>query len=135
MRRRHEGSLDRRVAAPLEQVHERLPEQVARVSTAEEIAPGRVHVDDDAFLHVRDRIGRAGHERAHLIAVLPRRGQRAIERLVEAGRVEFARGDGLQPPAGAERDDVLRAEFQAAHEVRLGERLADDERRHARGES
>ncbi len=128
-------ALEGGVAAGVEQVHERLAEQVARIRVAEEFAPGGIDVDDDAFLHVRDRIGRARHERTHLVAVLAGGRERAVQRMVEPRGVEFARGDGLQPAAGSQRHDVGGTEFEATNEVGLGERLAHHEGRHVRSET
>jgi hypothetical protein len=84
---------------------------------------------------VRDRVGRTGHERAHLVAILSRRRERAVQCIVEPGRVELARGDGLQASACCQGDHVARAKFQPAHEVGFGDRIAHHERRHTRGET
>ncbi len=132
--RRDQRALERGVAAAVEQVHQRLAQQVARLRMAKELAPGRIDVDDDPFLDVRDRVGRAGHERAHLVAVLARGGKRAVQRVIEPRGREFACRNRLQAAAGVQRHHVRRAEFEAAQQVVLGERLAHDQRRHARGE-
>ena len=94
-------ALEGGVAALLEEVHQRLAEQGRRFLVAEQLDPGRVDVDDDAFLHVGDRVGRPGHEGLHLVAVLAGRGQRAGQRAVEARGVQFAGSHGLQPRARA----------------------------------
>ena len=120
------------MAAGVEQVHERLPKQVARIRVPEEFAPGGIDVHDDAFLHVRDRIGRARHERTHLVTVLAGGRKRAAQRMVEPCGVECARGDGLQPAAGSQCHDVGGTEFEATHEVGFGERLTYHEDRHLR---
>ena len=135
LRRSDERALEGRVAAGVEHVHERLAEQVARIRVPEEFAPGRIDVDDDAFLHVRDRVGRARHERAHLVAVLTGGGERAVQCIVEPCGVEFARGDGLQPAAGSQRHDVGGTELEATNEVGFGERIAHHEGRHTRSET
>ena len=123
------------MAAGVEHVHERLPKQVARVRVPEEFAPGGIDVDDDAFLHVCDRIGRAGHERTHLVTVLAGGRKRAAQGMVQPCSVECARGNGLQPAAGSQCHDVGGTKLEATHEVGFGERLAYHEHRHLRGET
>ena len=108
------------MAAGVEHVHERLTEQVAWIRVPEEFAPGGIDVHDDAFLHVRDRVGRARHERTHLVAVLTSGRERAVECVVEPCGVKCARGDGLQPAAGSQCHDIGGTELEAMNEVGFG---------------
>ena len=49
-----EGTLERRVRRFIEQVHDRLSDQVA--VEAEQLQPRRIGVDDDSFLHLDDGV-------------------------------------------------------------------------------
>ena len=55
-------ALDRRVRFAVERVHQRRAENRIHVRQAVQLEPRRIGVDHDAFLHVRDRVRRAGHE-------------------------------------------------------------------------
>ena len=87
---RDQRAFDRGVRLGVECVHQRRADERVRIRQAVQIEPRGIGVDDDAFLHVRDGVGRAGHERLQLVAILARRADRAVERL-RAGRALRAR--------------------------------------------
>jgi hypothetical protein len=118
------------VAALVEEVHQWLAEHRAGIRVAEELDPGRVHVDDDALLHVGDRVRRARHECLHLVAVLVCRGKRAGERSVQPRRAQLAGRDRLEPRPCRKCHDVLCSQFHRLGQVGLCERLADQDGRH-----
>ena len=60
---RDQRALDRGVRLGVEGIHQRRADDRVGIREAVQLEPRRIRVDDDAFLHVRDRIGRAGHER------------------------------------------------------------------------
>jgi hypothetical protein len=129
-----QGTLECGMATGLEQVHQRLAEQVAGITAPEELDPRWIHVDDDAFLHVRNGIGRACHEGAHLVAILVGGCKRAAQGMIEAGGVQFSRCYRLQSRVGMQRDDILCAHFDSLDQVCLGNRVAHHQRGHARRE-
>ena len=86
-----ERALERGVRAVIEQVHQRLADDRAAVVVAEQLEPGLVGVDDDAFLHLQDRVVRALQHRLQLAAVVARGLQRGVERALEAERAQLAR--------------------------------------------
>ena len=128
----HQGSLERRVTALLEEIHQRLAEQGGRLLVAEQLDPCRVDVHHDALLDVRDRVGGARHEGLHLVPVLAGGCERACERMIEAGGMQLATGDRLEPRARAQGHDILRAELQGLGEVVLGQRVAHQQGGHLR---
>ena len=93
---RDQRALDRGVRLGIERVHQRRADERVGVRQAVQLEPRGIGVDHDAFLHVRDGVGRAGHERLQLIAILARGADRAVERARLAMRFELARDDGLQ---------------------------------------
>ena len=109
VQRRDERTLQRRVRMRPEIIHQGLRLHRGRVLETEQVEPRGIRIDDDALLDVRDRIGRAGHERAHLVAVLACRGERTGEGAVERSEMQFALGDSRQPRPRLQRDDVARS--------------------------
>ena len=82
-----------------------VPTTSSRVRIAEQREPGRVRIDDDAFLHQRDGVGRALDDVLELLLRLARgrerRGERAVEPVGRAAR-------GRRRAAGAARASASR---------------------------
>ena len=74
----------------LEQIHERRAGERIVAGIAEQLEPRAVGIDDDAFLHVRDGVGRAFEKVLQLLAVLARRGQRGRQRALQAVGAQLA---------------------------------------------
>jgi hypothetical protein len=132
LQRRNESAFQGTMTVGIEKIHERLRDDRRDVGQPEQLEPGRIGIDDDTFLDMRDRVGRAGHERAHLVAVLAGRCQRAGKRSVETRKVQFALRDGGQPRLRAQRHHVARAAHDRGREVVFGQRVADQDDRHVR---
>ncbi len=129
LRGRHESALERRVARRGERIHQRLADDRRRILEPGQLDPGRICIYDDAFLHVHDRVGRAGHEGLHLVAILVRGGERAGERAVEPGEMKLAFGHGPEPLPCLERDHVARAKLERPVQTVLGDRVAHEDDR------
>ena len=120
--------------AVLEQVHERLVDDRARVRVTEQLEPGLVGVDDDAFLHLQDGVVGALQDRLQLAAVVAGGLQRGIQRALEPERAQFARHHGLHAIGGRQRHDVTRADAHAGGDVAFGDLRPDQQHRHLRRE-
>ncbi len=86
LRARDQRAFERGLARRVERVHQRAAERGVLIGVAEELGPGLIRVDDDAVLHVRDRVDRAGHEVFELAFVLARGLERLVQRALEAKR-------------------------------------------------
>ena len=95
-------ALERGVRAIVEQIHQRLADHGVGVVVAEQLEPGLVGVDDDAFLHLQDGVVGALQDRLQLAAIIARGLQRGVERAFEAERTQLAREHGLHALGGGQ---------------------------------
>jgi hypothetical protein len=123
-------ALDGRVVVRIEGVHQRRAHDILGVRIAEQREPGGIRVDDDAFLHLRDRVGRALDDVLQLLLVFAGGSERRRQRAIEAVGPELATDHQLQPRDVRERHRVLRAERQGLGDHSLVELLAHDQHRH-----
>ena len=129
---RHQGTFERGMGFLFEQVHQRRAGQGVVGGIAEQLDPGPVGVDDDAFLHVGDGVGGAFQKVMQLFAVLACRGQRGEQRPFQAIGPQLTRGHRLQAAAVGERDHVLRTETHGLGDGVFIDVFAHDEHRHFR---
>ncbi len=125
-------ALERGMSLGLEQIHQRRAGERIVARVAEELEPGAIGVDDDAFLNVCDRIGRAFEEALQLLAILARRGQGRGQRPLQAVRAQLAAHHRLQAAAVGERHHVLGARAHRLGDDRLVDLIAHDHDRHLR---
>ena len=125
-----ERALDRGVVVGIEGVHQRRADDLLGIRIAEEREPGGIRVDDDAFLHLRDRVGRALDDVLELLLGFARGGERRGQRAVEAVGAKFAADDELQAWNVRQRDRVLGAERERFGDHVLVDFLAHDQDRH-----
>ena len=123
-------ALERRMSLGLEQVHQRSAGERIVARVAEQLEPRAIGIDDDAFLHVRDRVGGAFEEPLQLLAIFARRGQRRRQRPLEAMRAQLAAHHRLQAAAVGERHHVLGARAHRFGDHGLVDLLAHDHHRH-----
>ncbi len=112
-------ALERGMRAVFEQVHERLADDRAGIRVAEQLEPGLVGIDHDAFLHLQDGVVGTLQHRLQLAPIVARRLQRGIQRALEPERAQFARNHRLHAIGGRQRNDVARADAHAASRCRL----------------
>jgi hypothetical protein len=122
------------VRAIVEQIHQRLADDAAAILVAEQFEPGLVGVDDDAFLHLQDRVVGTLQHRLELAAIVARGLQCRVERPFEAERTQLARQHGHHALGGGQRDDVTRAQLHARRDVGFGDVRAHDQERDLRRE-
>ena len=127
-------ALERGVRAIVEQVHQRLPDHRARIGVAEQLQPGLVGVDHDAFLHLQDGVVGTLQHRLQLAAIVAGGLQRRVERALQTERAQLARHHRLHAFGRRQRDDVARAEAHARGDVGLGDLRPDQHHRHLRRE-
>src|SRR5690606_39302914 len=96
-------ALDGRMALRIERVHEWRANDRFCIRQAEQLKPGGIGVDDDAFLYVRDRVGRASHKGLELFAVLARRVDRRLQGARLLVGIELARYHGARTRRMLER--------------------------------
>ena len=130
---RHQRPLQRGMRLRLEQIHQGRAGERILARVAEQLEPRSVGIDDDAFLHVSDRVGGALEESLQLLAILARRGERARERPLEAMCAQLAGHHRLQAAAVGERHHVLRARAHRVGDDGLVDLLAHDHDRHLGG--
>ena len=68
----NQGAFEGGVRFLLEQIHERRSVEGVALGVAEQFHPGTVGIHDDAFLHMRDGIGRPLEKILQLLAILTR---------------------------------------------------------------
>jgi hypothetical protein len=127
---RDQSAFERRMRLLLEQVHERRAGERVVARVAEQLEPRPVGIDDDALLHVGDRIGRAFEKPLQLLAVLARRGQSRRQRALQAVRAQLAGHDRLQAAAVGERHHILGAQAHRLRDRRLIDLFAHDQHGH-----
>ena len=120
---RDQRALEGGVRLVFEQIHERRAGERVVARIAEQFDPRAIGVHDDAFLHVRDGVGRAFEKVLQLLAVFARRGQRGRQRALQAMGAQLARSDRLQAAAIRERHHILAAEAHGLGDGRLIDRL------------
>ena len=125
-------ALERGMRFRLEQIHQRHARQRIVAGVAEQLEPGAVGIDDDALLHVSDRVGRAVQKVLQLFAIFARRGQRGGEGALQPVRPQLARGHRLQAAAVGQRDHILSAQAHRLGDRGLVDVLAHDQHRHLR---
>jgi hypothetical protein len=101
--------------------------------SAEQLEPGAIRVDDDAFLHVRDGIRGPFEKMLQLLAVFAGGGKRRRERALQPIGAQLAGGDRLQAAAVRQRHHVLRAQAHGVGDGSLIDMLAHDQHRHPGG--
>jgi len=118
----------------LEQIHEGRARQRVVFGVAEQFEPGAVRIHDDAFLHMRDRIGRAFQKILQLFAIFARRGQRgrqgALQTIRKREKILEEIGSQLGARDGAA---VERLEKLLAREKELEKKLRAMEQKLASG--
>ncbi|MCX7058758.1 MAG: hypothetical protein NTZ79_16715 [Proteobacteria bacterium] len=85
-----QATFQRGVRVAIEEVHDRLAEYGIGVRKAEQFQPGGVGIHHDAFLHLRDGVRRAFHERGQSTLVLAGRGDGLVQCPLKAERAQFA---------------------------------------------
>ena len=125
-----ERALDRGVIVGVEGVHQGRADDFLGIRIAEEREPGRVRVDDDAFLHQRNRVRRALDDVLELLLRFARGSERRGQRAVEPVSAQLAADDELQARNVGQRDRVLGAERERLGDHVLVDILAHDQHRH-----
>ena len=128
-------ALDRGVVVGVEGVHQRRADDLLGIRIAEEREPGGIRVDDDAFLHLGNGVGRSFDDVLQLLLRLARRGERRGQRAVEPVGAKLTADDELQPRHVDKRHRVLGAQGEGLGDRILVEFLAHDEHRHIRREA
>ncbi len=117
-----------------EQIHDRLADEAVRRDDAEQLEPGRIGVDDDAFLHLDDRVVRAFENGFELPARIARRLECGFERAFQAERTQLASHHRLQAGGACKRDDIAGTARHGNGDAAFIEAFRHDDDRHGRGE-
>ena len=120
------------MAVVLEEVHQGLTDQCIFGLEAEELEPGRVDADNDAFLGDCNGVGRTIHQGLHLLAILRGRQLCVLERTLQLEGAQLARHDCLEPTLMNQRHDILRARGEILCDDLFVDLPAYDQQRHAR---
>jgi hypothetical protein len=116
----------------IERVHQGRADDGLGICIAEQFEPGRIRIDDDAFLHEGNGIGRASHERLELVAILPRRTEGAVQCTCLAMCFELACDDCAQAGGRSQSHHIPRALLHGCGDDVLVHLIAGDEHRDAR---
>jgi len=127
-----ERAAQRRMRRFVEQVHDRLPGET--LLDAEQLAPRRVGLDDDPFLHLEDGVIRALQDRVELAACVVRRPHAGIERALDVKHAQFPQHHRREARRTGERHDIAGPECETGCDPRLIHLRSELEQRDGGGE-
>ncbi len=121
----------------IEQVHHRLADQA--VEAPEQLGPGGIGVDDDAFLNLHDGVVRSLQHGLELASGIARRLDGRIQRPLQSERAQLAQHDGIEACRAGQGNQVTGSREQRLRNQGFGGRffaecVRKDEHRHAGGD-